>query len=98
MLRRSVQVDQPAGERHGDRLGPVRYAQLSEDILEMDLDGLVGAPDSAGHLPVAQAPGHQLQDLELPLGELAALGKLGKPRRTARTAWTTSLSSMSFSR
>ena len=105
----SLQVDQPAGERHRDRLGPVRHTQFGEDILEMDLDRLVHAPDGLGHFLVAQAPGHELQDLELPLGEVAPLRKLGEPgghrvgitrspRQTARMPVITSVRSMSLSR
>jgi hypothetical protein len=45
----------------------------------MNLDGLVAAPDRAGHVLVGQPPGHQRQHLELALGEIAAQGMLGKP-------------------
>src|SRR6476661_9923386 len=78
-----VQVDQAAGERHGDRFGTVGHVQLCEDVLEMDLDGLVHPPDGLGHFLVAQPPGHQVQHLELTLGQVAPLGILGQPRRDA---------------
>lgn len=78
-MEQSIQVDESPVDRHGDCLGSVGRSEFGEDILEMNLDSLGGAPDRAGHLLVPQPSCHQLQDLELALAQFTALRVLGQP-------------------
>ena len=69
---------QTASDRHRHRFGAIGDAQFGEDVLEMNLDRLVGAADGARHFFIAGSARDESQHLELALGEVAAFRVLGQ--------------------
>src|SRR5918996_1216293 len=65
--RRSL--DQPAAEGLSHRRGPVRGAELLEDVLEVGLHGVGGDVELLGDVAVGMAERQQLQHLDLPGGQ-----------------------------
>src|SRR5918996_738274 len=65
--RRSL--DQPAAEGLSHRRGPVRGAELLEDVLEVGLHGVGGDVELLGDVAVGVAERQQLQHLDLPGGQ-----------------------------
>src|SRR6267142_463055 len=84
-LGMSVQVDEASSECHRHGLGAVGDAEFGENVLEMDLHGLVATHDRASHVLVGQPSGHQRQDLEFPFGEVATGGMLSEPNGNSRS-------------
>ena len=66
-----------------DRLRPVAQAQLVEDMRDVGLDGRLGQHEAIGDLAVGQPAGHELEDLDLALGQLAEVGmaRIGRGRQ-----------------
>src|SRR5437868_1878936 len=73
-------VEQPVHVPERDRLGTAVRAELLEEPLGMRADRLGADEEPAGDLRLAQAAGEELQDLELPSGELdGAVAKGHRP-------------------
>lgn len=59
----SLERDQPASERARDGLCPIDRIELLEDAVDAHLDRADGEPEGFRDLAVAQAVGHEGEDL-----------------------------------
>jgi len=74
-------ADQPAPQPDGDGMGARARLELGEQVADVRLDGLLGEKQPLADLPVDEAVGDELEDLDLARGRLLLGGSSGRLQR-----------------
>ena len=73
-----VELQDPLAQGHGDGLRPAGDTELAQDVLDVDVHGVLRELERHGDLPVAAPLQHVLQDLALARGEVAVRDVVGE--------------------